>query len=884
MRFQYLVAALAVSVADAYAQTPAPSVRDRVVTIVPGPEYDAGTVTRKLFGEGWRTVWLTPTAVPVFDMGTFAGGLTITKRGGGNQTRSLHFGVSDGREYLFRSVNKYPVGQAMPAAIRGTTLGNIIQDQVSSLFPAGGLLIPPFLDANRILHVNPRLYVMPDDPRLGEHRKDFAGLLGTVELSPQEDDNDEPGFAGSRKIKSAEKFLEDVESSRVHSLNERELFAVRLVDFLVNDNDRTADNMRFARYGPDSAYTWRPLPRDRDRAFSDARGWLIRYIVHPLYPKLVAFTPDYDLEGLVFESYNIDRRLLQRITRSEAEQIAISVKNAIDDSVIEKAIASMPPEWRAKREVTNRLRNTLRARRDRLVDVAIDFYDWLATDVNVHGTDQKERAIIDRLPDGRVTVTILGRDDPRSAKPFFQRTFVPGETREVRVFLHGGDDIAVVRGAGSNHFTVRVIGGGDNDFLADSAGGGATRFYDEKGDNRYVRRESTRVSEKEWKEPRQGGGFRYDAPWVPDWGQKKGWGPAFDYVEGGGLVIGAGPRYMSYGFRRLPHKWKAGANVLVGTSNWLPGINAYADYRFENSPSIFRFDARATRFEAFRFYGYGNDSPDLDVSVARVPQDVIAIQPKYVYQIGWRSRENLSTGFDKEADKDRKSSRALRPTVGNIEVGPVFFWTRTHPETLSPLRDAVDDTNARAGARIAFDLDRTSEGPPSELGYRVSSELTALPPLMDIDETVTNTRAMAAAYVPVAPNGIHLAVRVGGAASTGDFPVQEAAFVGGRSSVRGYASRRFTGDRAAFGSTELRVPVGIVPFFIKWKSGVFGLADIGRVWVKGCDACSSPGVNDGGWHSGFGGGLWFSSLGQTFSVAYAHGEEHRFYVHKGMSF
>jgi hypothetical protein len=234
---------------DAEAQSATASPDDRSITVVPGRDYDAAGIKRKLLGEGWRDLWLTPTVVPVLDIGTYAGGLKVTRKGGGNQTRTLHLGTSDGRDYLFRSVNKFPVGQAMPAAIRGTTLGHIIQDQVATLFPAGALMVPPLLEANQILHVKPSLRLMPDDPRLGEFRKDFANMLGTIEVSPQEDDNDEPGFADSRKIKSADKFLEDIEASRVHHLDEHELFAVRLVDFLVNDNDRTTDNMRFARYG-----------------------------------------------------------------------------------------------------------------------------------------------------------------------------------------------------------------------------------------------------------------------------------------------------------------------------------------------------------------------------------------------------------------------------------------------------------------------------------------------------------------------------------------------------------------------------------------------------------------------------------------------------------
>ena len=873
--------ALAILIARiAGAQNPAPSVHDRLVTIVPGPEYGAGPIHRKLLGEGWRDVWLTPTNVPVLDISSYAGGLKPTRLGGGNQTRTLHLGASDGRDYLFRSVNKYPVGQAMPEAIRGTTLGNIIQDQVGSLFPAGTLLVPPFLEANGILHVIPKLYVMPDDPKLGEFRKEFAGMLGTIELSPQEDEDDDPGFAGSRKIKSADEFLEDVEESRMHHLDEKELFAVRLIDLLVNDNDRTTDNMRFARFGNEGNYTWRPVPRDRDRAFADARGWLINAVVRPVYPKLVAFGPEYSLEGLVFESYNIDRRLLQRISRSDADAIALKVKSSIDDAVIEKAIAAMPREWRATREVESKLRTNLRARRDRLPEVARAFYEWLATDVDVHGTDEKERAIVDRFADGKVKVTLFGRNDPPGATPFYQRTFFPGETNEVRVFLHGGDDIAIVRGADSHDVTVRVIGGGDDDFLADSAGGGKTRFYDEKGKNKYLTRDGTRVSEKEWDQPQEGGGFRYDAPWRPDWGSSRGFGPTFGFVEGGGLVVGAGARYMSYGFRRLPHKWKAGANVLIGTSNRLPGVDAYADYRFENSPAILRLDARATRFEAFRFFGYGNDAPLIDVSRSRVPHDVIALEPKYIWQVGWRSRETVGNGFGKEEKIDRK----LRPLVGNLEMGPVFFVNRAHPASQSPFAGLGERRNSRAGARFGLDLDKTSSGPPSDRGFTFKSEFTLFPPLFDIDETVTTVNGAAATYLPLAANGAHAAFRIGGAIATGDFPVQEAAVIGGRSSLRGFASRRFTGDRAAFGSAEVRLPVGQVPLFIKWKTGVFGLADLGRVWVQDCESCDTPDSDEGGWHSGFGGGLWFSSLGQTFSIAYAHGDEHRFYLQKGMSF
>ena len=850
-----------------------PALAQNVVRITPAPRYEAGPFKEKLLGEGWRDLWTTRLAVPVFDIGSYAGGLTVSKRGGGNQTKTLRFATKDGREILFRSVNKFPVGQAMPEPIQHSLLGDIIQDQVSSLFPAGALLVPPFLDASKVLHVNPRLYVMPDDPRLGEFREEFAGLLGTVELSPQEDENDEPGFADSRKIKSADSFLDDVEASRVHRLNERELFAVRLVDFLVNDNDRTTDNMRFARYGTDSAYTWRPLPRDRDRAFSDAGGWLIKYLIHPVYPKLVSFGPDYDLEGLVFESYNIDRRLLQRITREDAEEVAASVQRAIDNSVIEKAIAAMPAEWRARPDAVQKLRTNLRARRDRIPEVARDFYAWLSSEVDLHGTDQNERVVVDRHRDGTLTVTMRGKSEPSSTVPFIERTFLPDETNEVRVYLHGGDDIAVVRGASEGAITVRIIGGGDDDFLADSAGGGATRFYDEKGKNRYLRKDGTRVSEKEWKEPRQGGGIRFDAPWRPDWGKSSGFGPTFDYVEGGGLVIGGGPRYLSYGFRRLPHKWKAGANVLLGTGNMLPGANAYADYRFENSPLIFLFDARATRYESFRFFGYGNNTPKLNRNRSLVDQDLVAIEPALAWQIGWRSRENINAGFSKDTSK---SESRIRPLVGTIKAGPVFYWNDAKAAPGNPAGFLTGADMTRAGISASLDLDRTTSAPATR-GFTFKSKALVLPPILDVDETATTVRAAAATYLPIMSNGLHLAARVGGESAWGDVAVQDAPYIGGRSSVRGYSARRYIGDRTAFGSVELRLPLETTfPLLINWKPGVFALADAGRVWLDGESA--------GKWHAGIGGGMWITALGQTFTVAAAHGEGNRFYLSKGMSF
>jgi hypothetical protein len=819
-------------------------------------------------------VWAAPVKVPVFDISRFAGGLTPTERGGGRQTITLRFRETNGwREHYFRSVDKDPVTQAMPPAIQGTTIGDLVQDQTSMLFPAAGLLVPPFLEAIGALHVRPSLYVMPDDPRLGEFRETFAGMLGTVELSPDEAPGGTAGFAGSSHIENGEDFLATVAEKRGNRLDEREFYAVRLVDFLVNDNDRSPDNIRFARYGRDSAYTWRPIPRDRDRAFFDARGIIVNFLIRPFYPKLISWSPRYSLEGLTFESYELDRRLLQSIDRAAANEIALRVQRSITDATIETAILRLPAEWRI--QAADRLRTNLRARRDAIPAFSARFYDWLASEVDVFGTDEDELAQITRHDDGRVTVTLRGRNESRTAPPMSTRTFLPSETNEVRVYLRGGKDSAVVTGAGNNDIEIRVLGDDGEDTLADSAGGKGTTLYDADVDTEFTTSSGTRVSMMDWSEPQQGAGVKYDSPWRPDWGKRRSWGPTFDFVHGAGLVVGFGPRYQSQGFRRLPHKWRMEANLLFGLGNQQPGVNFNVDYRAENSPLAILLNSRATKFEEFRFHGYGNDVDEVDRSLSQIRQDLVAIEPALVWQIGWRTREKI----DRPLSTSVPAFPGLRPLVGRAEAGPVVYWSNPAPSAGSPLADEPlggPDAFGRLGLRVGLSLDRTSGGTISDKGWNFEGELIGFAPVWDADRSFSTASAGLATYLPLPGDGTHLALRAGGEIASGEFPVQHSAAIGGRSTVRGYGYQRYRGESAATGSAEIRVPMGTVPLLVKWTSGVFALADVGRVWFDG----RSP----GGWHSGFGGGIWLSSLGQTFSVSFAHGEDNRFYFQRGLSF
>src|SRR5215208_3903889 len=108
---------------------------DSLTTIYASRYYAADGFKQTLLGAGWRDVWGTPLAVPSLDLPAFAGGLKVLKRGGGQQSITLHLQEETGwKEWRFRSVNKFPV-MNLPPVLRGTAVGRIIQDQVSAVFP-----------------------------------------------------------------------------------------------------------------------------------------------------------------------------------------------------------------------------------------------------------------------------------------------------------------------------------------------------------------------------------------------------------------------------------------------------------------------------------------------------------------------------------------------------------------------------------------------------------------------------------------------------------------------------------------------------------------------------------------------------------------------------
>ncbi|MEL6820493.1 MAG: hypothetical protein AAFP70_01930, partial [Calditrichota bacterium] len=177
-----------------------------------GERFGKGGLYAWLMGKDYRQLWTTPLVIPVLDLDSVGGGLTPLRTGGFGQSISLHFTGKDGHRYTVRSIDKDPT-KRLDSLLKQTAVEGVLQDQISALLPTAGLVTDPLMKAAGILHSPHTLVIIPDDPRLGKFREEFAGLPGTLQQHPSELPDKQPGFAGSRSVSGTEKIWEKLEDS-----------------------------------------------------------------------------------------------------------------------------------------------------------------------------------------------------------------------------------------------------------------------------------------------------------------------------------------------------------------------------------------------------------------------------------------------------------------------------------------------------------------------------------------------------------------------------------------------------------------------------------------------------------------------------------------------
>ena len=417
------------------------------VRVVPGARYERGRLWQAVFGRHYRAWWAAPATVPVLRLGSAVpGGLSPLHAGGSNQSHTLRLRACDGREYVLRSVDK-DLSAALHPGWKKNMLRALLKDQTSATQPYGAYPAARLAAAAGVLHANPRLVYVGDDPGLGAFRAEFGNALYLFEERPDGDQGQVPSFGCSPAVMNSAHMLALLRARPTNYVPARNYLRARLLDVLLGDWSRREDQWRWASFPQPGRRAFRPVPRDRDQAFFEFDDGLLTRLVSWFAPKYQTFTARIRLanvDGLTRTARTLDRTLLAGLDATAFQQVADSLRGALTDEVLEQAFATGPPETRSA--IAARLLPMLQARRAQLPAVAQQYFELLNKQVWLLGTDEAERFVLSPAGAGGLRVQVLSRHAGRPDSLLLSRVFEPGVTAVVQLYGLAGNDVYELRG------------------------------------------------------------------------------------------------------------------------------------------------------------------------------------------------------------------------------------------------------------------------------------------------------------------------------------------------------------------------------------------------------------------------------------------------------
>lgn len=800
----------------------------------PGGSFNSNGSRKFWMGTNYRKEWNTPITVPVIDLSKEHGGLKPLKRGGGKQTKSLRLEDPQGRQYTFRSIAKFITSKTLPGDLQSEAAADLVSDGVSASYPYAALSMAVLSEAAGVPHGNPRLVYVPDDPKLGEFRKDFANLMVLYEERTPDSVN---------KVWDTDEVAEKLEGDNDNDVDQLALLRVRILDMYVMDLDRHEGQWVWGAYDNGKGKTYYPIAKDRDQAFYINRGVLPGLIKgRSLVPQLEGFKPSAkSIERFNFAARNLDRFFLNQLTEQEWKQEAERMVAKMTDEVIERALNQQPHE--IKDISAAKIIQTLKERRKYLVDEVVQYYHFLSEIVSITGSDKKEQYTITRGDDGSLLVQVykVTKDGNLSTK-MYERRFDPMYTKEIRIYGFDGDDKFTINGE-NDKIKLRLIGGGGQDVFENlSKGGPEALVYDKASGGNTIT-----------------GGFKnkmnndslinrfsriyYKYPYQSIFG-------AIGYHPDDGIFLGPTLKYIRHGFRKDPYKTLTQFKLMYAFSTKAVNFNYLGEF-------ISAFGRRTDLVAEVEYKGPNNTSNFFGYGMGSVNNKTLADQFKYYrirYDLGdinisvrhhFSDKTTLLAGPAFEFYSYDSSDKYNK--IRNVEQNPLSGLNQ----------NTFDERQAYLGARVQFIVDsRNNEHNPTK-GVHWNTTFRYFAGLKSPSySSVPQLNTSFSFYVPLVKDWLTWANRFGaGITMTDNFEYFHAQTLGSKQDLdlRGYRKDRFAGKSKVFNQTELRLKLANFKTYLFPASfGVFAFLDAGRVWVKN-DTVSKMAV-------GYGGGLWFSPL------------------------
>lgn len=812
-------------------------------TVIAG-KYKNTSFHRFLFGKHYRDEWATPVKVKMMMLDTAGNKLKPYGVGGGRQTISIRMKDANDREYVLRSLDK-SFGKAMPEIMQGTFLEDILDDQVTIAHPYAAITIPDMAEAAGILHTNPIIRYVPHQPALDTFNTQYGNMLYLLEQRPDGNWATTPNFGNSEKIISTGKLMEKLLASTNNEIDQQLYIRSRLFDMFIGDWGRHEDQWRWAEFKQGDKRIYKPIPRDRDQAYTLFDGLLPKFALRAAdQQRLQSF--DYKVKSIKSYNYSaryLDRRMANETTLEQWTAAARDLQSKMTDALIERSIRKMPPEVFALsgEEIIAKLKS----RRDLLEKYAADYYKFMARHVDVVGSNEREYFEVKRLNDDETAVNIyrINEDNNISKEPSYSRTFKTDETKDVRIHGIDNNDVYKVDGQVRDAIVVRLIGGDDRDSIIDQSDirghSGMTVVYDDRN-NYFLKSKETNLQLGNDSAVHAYNYQEFDY-------HSKGPKVSISYNNPDRLFLGVGYKFHRHFWRRYPHSFEQSLSVrysiaqnavsLVYSGIFYQAVGKW-DLRFNASQDFVRWT---------NFFGLGNETK-------RVVDD------RRYYQL--RTSEFIgSVGLARNFN--RHHSLEITGFYSGVEV--LEDPNRFVSQNFTPNELFYFHHHQYLGARVGYTFQHIDNVFIPEKGIMFYAGASYANNILLENVGFKTYNSILQLYIPLIKR-FSISSRTGVTSVAGKPEFYQYATVGGSQTIRGYRRDRFWGKTAFYSSNELRWITDFRSYFMNGKIGLLGFVDNGRVWM--------PGEKSDKFHVGYGGGIFLAPFNRiSMSLALGRSEE-----------
>ena len=797
-----------------------------------------------LWGKHYREAYHTEVKFPILRLDQFEGGVSPVKKGGGYQTSSLRLKGTNGKQYTMRSVEKDPTRMLHTELSRSKLVLSYIKDGFNAAHPMAATPIPQLARAANVWHTNPTVYYVPPQPRLGNYNTEFGGALYLVEERPNGKHwQDAEWFGFPDDIVSTPEVLEKTAKHHSHVVDPEAVVRARIFDILIGDWDRHDDQWRWAKFEEADRVVYRPIPRDRDQAFSKYDGWIYGFArstaaaIQPLraYSANVKTTHLYN-----FGARHFDATFLAGTSWEMWESEIQKIQNSLTDSIVQQAFLNVWPQSIYNLDAPEIIQ-LFKERRAQMPKIARAYYEYLSKKVDVVGTTNKDLFEVSRQEDGTVIVQVYDTNSKGDKEQLlFQRTFLPDESKEISLYALADDDIFHITGATNQGPLIRMIGGEGKDVLKDESKGPKNKYYDDEDEEVSILADQSTKT------------ILTDEPKFNSYDRKaKQYDPNFQSILPSGgfnpddkILLGFQFSSIIQGFKKTPfaahHKFSG--NVSLATGGVALKYHGVFAQTFNNWDFELGGEFRSPLY-SFNFYGLGNETRSFeetqdDANFHRVKQTYLLLSPLLARRFNDAAVFKIGVAYESHEIQNtagrfiEQISESLRPEVfGRIDFAGV--------KTIL----AIENLNAPAFPTHGLKLH-------SEIGWKTS--------LNDRTRNFAYLEGNLSIYQQLSSDGrFVIASRVGGKhIFNNKFEFYQGANLGGlgpNGNIRGFRRERFTGKSSLYHNTDLRWEAissnnELLPFTFGFLAGF----DHGRVWLEN-DLSDT-------WHYSYGGGVWVSPL------------------------